>query len=332
MDRLASMAAFVRAADLGSFTAAAGTLGISAQMVGKHVGFLEERLGAQLLRRTTRRQSLTDVGRAYYARARAVLSEAEAAEALVHDLSTTPRGRLRVNAPVTFGACRLAPLVTRYLAAYPEVEVELTLTDRYVDLVDEGYDAVIRLGPLKDTGLAARALGPHRLVACAAPAYLAAHGAPRVPEDLAAHACLSYVNWSGLPYAEWRFARDGRVHAVAVRSRFQVNDGRALLAAALDGHGVILQPEAVVAADLDAGRLVPVLPGYAAPSRPLYLLFPARRPQTPTLRAFIDCVVEAFGREAARDRALPGPPRPAPQAGGAPAPGAAGAPPRNSSA
>ena len=296
MDRLASMAVFVRAADLGSFTAAAGALGMSSQMVGKHVGFLEARLGAQLLRRTTRRQSLTDVGRAFYERCRTVLAEADAAETLVHDLSTTPRGRLRVSAPVTFGACRVAPLVTRYLQAYPDVEVELTLTDRYVDVVDEGYDAVIRLGPLKDTGLAARELAAHRQIACASPAYIAAHGAPTSPEDLPAHECLGFVNWSGLPYAEWRFTKAGRVHAVQVHSRFEVNDGRVLLAAALDGHGIILQPEVVLREALDAGRLVQVLAAYTAPSRPLYLLLSARRPRTPKLRAFVDCVVDEFGR------------------------------------
>ncbi len=295
MDRLASMGVFVRAADLGSFTAAAAALGMSSQMVGKHVGFLETRLGAQLLRRTTRQQSLTDVGRSFYARCRAILAETEAAEALVTELATTPRGHLRVSAPVTFGACRLAPLVMRYLEDYPDVEVELTLADRYVDVVDEGYDAVIRIGPIGDTSLAMRPLMAYPLVACASPSYLATHGAPDVPEDLGDHRCLAFVNWSGLPYAEWRFTRDGRVHAVRVRSRLQVNDGRTLLAAARDGHGVILQPELVAREDLDAGRLVRILPDYTAPSQPMSLLFSARRTQTPKLRSFIDCVAAAFG-------------------------------------
>ena len=303
MDRLASMNVFIRAADLGSFTAAAAALGMSSQMVGKHVSFLEARLGAQLLRRTTRQQSLTDVGHRFYERCRTILAETDAAEALVNDLSTTPRGRLRVNAPVTFGACRLAPLVTRYLEAYPDVEVELTLTDRFVDLVDEGYDAVIRVGPIKDTALAARELAIYPLVACAAPAYLAANGTPSSPGDLAKHQCLGFISWSGLPYAEWRFTKAGRVHAVQVRGRLQINDGRALLAAALDGHGVILQPDVVVRDDLDARRLIQVLPDYAAPSWPLHLLFPARRPQTPRPRSFIDCVVDAFGRASGAGRA-----------------------------
>lgn len=294
MDRLTSMSAFAKAADLGSFTAAAKALGMSSQMVGKHVAALEARLGAPLLSRTTRRQSLTEVGRLFYERCRTIIAEAEAAETLVHDVSVVPRGRLRVSAPIGFGACRLAPAILRYLRGQPDVAVELTLTDRFVDVVDEGYDAVLRLGPIEPTGLAARELARHGQVLCASPAYLAAHGAPATPADLADHACLAYLNWSGRPYAEWRFAGDGRVHAVEVRSRFQVNDGRVLLSAALDGHGIVLQPEAVLREALDAGRLVRLLPDYEPPSRPLYLLFVARRPQPPKLRTFIDAVVAEF--------------------------------------
>lgn len=299
MDRLTGMAVFVRAADLGSFTAAGTALGLSSQMVGKHVAALEARLGAPLLRRTTRRQSLTDVGRLFYDRCRTILTEAEAADTLVHDMSTAPRGRLRVSAPIGFGSCRLAPAILRYLEARPGMEVELTLTDRFVDIVDEGFDAVVRLGPIEPTTLAARELSRHEQVLCASPGYLGAHGTPGKPDDLVHHACLAYLNWSGRPYAEWRFTKDGEVHAVQVRSRFQVNDGRVLLAAALDGHGIVLQPEAVLREALDAGRLVPILTEYGAPSRPLYLLFMANRPQPPKLRTFIDAVVGEFGRRSA---------------------------------
>ncbi|RYC29695.1 LysR family transcriptional regulator [Lichenibacterium minor] len=298
MDRLTSMAVFVKAVDLGSFTAAAAALGCSSQMVGKHVGYLEVRLGAQLLRRTTRRQSLTEVGSAFYERCRVILAETEAAEALMQDLTATPRGRLRVSAPVNFGACTVAPLVGDFLRTFPGVELELSLTDRFVDVVDEGFDAVFRLGPLGDSSLNARELGRHGQVACASPAYLATHGAPSNPDELASHACLGYVNWSGLPYSEWRFSRLGAVHSVKIRSRFQVNDGRVLRAAARRGEGIILQPEAVVADDLRAGRLVQVLADYEGPSRPIYLLFPTRRLKPPKLRAFVDHVVNAFGSQA----------------------------------
>ena len=258
---------------------------------------LEARLGAPLLRRTTRRQSLTELGQLYYERCRTILAEVDATDALVHDLSTTLRGRLRISAPVTFGACSLAPVVLQFLEAHPGIEVELTLTDRYVDVVDEGYDAVLRLGPIGDTGLAARELVGHAQIACASPAYLAAHGTPGTPEELGSHACLGFVNWSGRPYEEWRFTRDGRSDVVRIRSRFQVNDGRVLLAAALRGHGVVLQPEALLREALDAGGLVPILTNYAPPSRPMYMMFVARRPQPPKLRAFISLVVGAFGRD-----------------------------------
>lgn len=296
IDRLTSMAVFVRAADLGSFTAAAATLGLTSQMVGKHVRMLEMRLGTALMRRSTRQQSLTDAGRLFYERCRTVLAEVEAAEAVVEEISAAPRGRLRLSAPVGFGACRLAPLVTGFMARHPAVEVELVLTDRYVDLVEEGFDAVLRLGPVADSSLAARELGPHAQVACAAPDYLAAHGTPRTPADLAAHACLGFVNASGLPYAEWRFtAPDGTVHPVRIRSRFQVNDGRVLAAVAVAGQGIVLQPEAVLREHLDAGRLVPILADYAAPGRPMFLMFPSQRPQPPKLRAFIDYMVVMIG-------------------------------------
>jgi DNA-binding transcriptional LysR family regulator len=269
---------------------------MTSQMVGKHVCVLEKRLGTPLMRRSTRRQSLTDAGRLFYERCRAVLAEVDAAEAVVEEVSAAPRGRLRLSAPVGFGACRLAPLLTEFMARHPALEVELVLTDRYVDLVEEGFDAVLRLGPVADTSLAARELQPHEQVACAAPGYLAAHGTPQTPADLADHACLGFVNASGLPYAEWRFtARDGTVHPVRIRSRFQVNDGRVLAAAAVAGGGIVLQPEAVLHEHLDAGRLVPILADYAAPSRPMLLMFPSQRPQPPKLRAFIDHMIGKIG-------------------------------------
>ncbi|MGO1078093.1 LysR substrate-binding domain-containing protein [Inquilinus sp. CA228] len=294
MDRLTSMAVFVRAVDAGSFAAAAEALGLSAPMVGKHIRFLEDRLGARLLARTTRRQSLTEVGRAFYDSCRNVLAEAEAAEALAQDLRAVPRGRLRVNAPVTFGAHQLMPMVARYLRAHPEVSIEVTLSDRIVDLVEEGYEAVIRVAPLPDSGLIARRLRPYRLVACAAPAYLAERGTPARPEDLGSHECLGFAHWEPRDLLQFT-GPDGAMHSVHVRGRFSVNNGQALRSAALEGLGIILQPEGLLRDDIAAGRLVRVLPGYDPPSRPMHILFaPDRRP-TPKLRSFIDAVVEAFG-------------------------------------
>ena len=301
IDRLTSMEVFVKAVDLGSFTAAATALGLSSQMVGKHIRVLEQRLGTQLMRRSTRRQGLTDAGRLFYERCRAVLAEVEAAEAVAEEVSATPRGRLRVSAPVGFGACRLAPVLTAFMERYPGVEIELVLTDRYVDLIDEGFDAVLRLGPIPDTSLAARDLAAHDQVACASPAYLARKGAPRTPADLGGHDCLGFVNASGLPYSEWRFtARDGTAHPVRIRSRFRTNDGRVLAAAAVAGGGIVLQPDAVLREHLDAGRLVPVLTDYVAPSRPMVLMFSGQRSQPPKLRALIDTIVAAFASSPAR--------------------------------
>lgn len=294
MDRLTSMAVFVRAVEAGSFAAAASALGLSSPMVGKHVRFLEDRLGARLLTRTTRRQSLTEVGRAFYERCRIVLAEAEAAEALAADLRVAPRGLLRINAPMAFGAHDLMPMVADYLRRNPEVEIEVTLNDRIVDLVEEGYEAVIRIAPLPDSSLVARRLRPYRLVACAAPPYLAERGAPARPSDLAHHECLGFAHW--VPRDRWDFTdAEGTMHAVEVRGRVSINSGQALRAAALEGLGIILQPEGLLRDDLAAGRLVRVLPGYDPPSRPMHILFaPDRRP-TPKLRSFIDAVVEAFG-------------------------------------
>ncbi len=295
MDRLTSMAIFVKTADSGSFAAAALAFGISPQMAGKHVSTLEERVGTRLINRTTRRQRLTEIGQIFYERCKALLADAEAAESVAQELSAVPRGRLRITAPVTFGACCLAPMITRYLRAHPEVRVELTLTDRFVDLIDEGYEAAIRLGALSGSSLIARPLMPYRLVACASPGYLAERGEPRTPLALTAHECLSFAYTSMPAATEWRFTDSAQgEHVVPIAGRFEANDVKALLAAALNGGGVILAPEVAVRDELAAGRLVRLLRGYEAAARPMHLVFPAAR-VTPKLRAFIDQVVAEFG-------------------------------------
>ncbi len=302
MDRLTSMAVFVQAVDLGSFTTAAVAARISPQMVAKHVVFLEDRLGARLLNRTTRKQSLTELGRAYYERCKLILAEAEAADQLGQDVRTAPRGRLRINAPVTFGTYSLVPLVTRYLRAHPDVQVDLTLSDRLVDPVEEGYEAVIRLGPVADTALVARLLAPYRLIACASASYLAERGTPTHPAGLAGHECLGFAYWSGALACRWQFTRDGRSFEAKVGGRLEINDGRALLHAALNGFGIVLGAEPVVREEIAAGRLVRVLPDYDGPSRPMHLIFAADRRLTPKLRRFIDAVVAEFGGQDGQER------------------------------
>ncbi|QTT90459.1 LysR family transcriptional regulator [Pseudomonas chlororaphis] len=295
MDRLTSMEAFVAAAESGSYARAATRLGLSPQMVAKHVAALEQRLGARLLNRTTRRQSLTELGSAYLERCKHILGEAQAADSLAQIMNATPRGKLRISAPVTFGSYSLMPFVTGFLREYPEVEIDLHLTDRYIDLVEEGYEAAFRIGPLADSSLTARPLAPYRLIACAAPAYLAARGTPRVPADLEEHECLGYAYWSRPADNQWQFRRDGQVHEVQVRSRLQVNESKALLSAAVDGFGIVLGPADFLEPARAAGELVQLLPGYEAPSRAMHLLYRPDRQMTAKLRRFVDAAIARFG-------------------------------------
>lgn len=295
MDRLTSMAVFVKAADRGSFAAAAEAMGLSPQMVAKHVVFLEDRVGATLLHRTTRRQSLTDVGRAYYDRCKLVLAEAEAADALAADMRSQPKGLLRVNAPTTFGAFNLAPFVTRYLARYPDMQIDLTLNDRFVDPLEEGFDVMIRIGQIEDGSLVAHPLAPYRLIACASPAYLERQGTPRTPADLEMHECLAYGYWSASIPCRWLFGRNGTTEEVRASGRIRSSDWKVLLHAAIEGYGITLGPCSILEAEIAAGRLVRVLPDYEGPARPMHVLHPAGRRPTANIRSFVAAVVEEFG-------------------------------------
>lgn len=293
MDRLTSMQVFVRVAELGSFVAAADSLGLSPAMIAKHIRALEERLQVTLIRRTTRRQSLTDVGTGFLDRARNILAEVEAAENLAAESQQAPRGLLRVNAPVTFGSTSLAQVLPDYLRAHPEVTVELSITDRMVDLVDEGFDAVIRIGALSDSTLRARAIRPYQMVLCAAPAYLARRLAPQVPADLAAHDCLGYAYW--LPRGEWVFeGPDGATETVTVQGPLTANMGHALRMAALGGLGIILQPRILLQDDLDQGLLLPLLPDWRHAARPMHVLTAPDRRRTRKLGSFVDFLARRF--------------------------------------
>lgn len=295
MDRLLSMTVFAKAVELGSFSAAGAAMHMSSQLVGKHVQTLEHHLGVRLLNRTTRRHHLTEIGASYYERVKVILAEVEGAEGLAAETRATPRGRLRINAPVSFGVHALAPRLTEYLRANPDVTIDLSLSNGYVDAIDEGFDIVFRIGALADSSLIARALAPYRLVLCAAPAYLARHAPLSTPQDLSAHDCV------GFSHTELRthWTLDGPEGAVTVpvSGRFMANHGEAMRALAIAGMGIMLQPLELVQADLDAGRLVTVLPAYRAPARPMHLLYAPDRRLTPKLRSFIDFAVATFGRE-----------------------------------
>jgi DNA-binding transcriptional LysR family regulator len=293
MDRLTSMQVFVCVAELGSFVAAATDLGLSPAMVAKHIRALEERLQVTLIRRTTRRQSLTDIGVAYLDRCRGILSEVEAAENLAAESQGSPRGLLRINAPVTFGSTSLAEALPDYLRAYPEVAVELIISDRMVDLVDEGYDAVIRIGELSDTSLRARAIRPYEMALCATPAYLAQQRAPQTPSDLVAHVCLGFAHW--LPRDRWLFhGPHGEIEAVEVNGPLTADMGHALRVAALGGLGIILQPRILLEGDIAAGRLVPLLPGWTHAARPMHVLTAPDRRRTQKLSSFVEFIARRF--------------------------------------
>jgi DNA-binding transcriptional LysR family regulator len=293
MDRLLSMTVFAKAVELGSFSAAAEAFRMSPQLVGKHVHMLEQHLGVRLLNRTTRRQHLTEIGANYYEKVKVILAEVKSAEGLAAESKAKPSGRLRINAPVSFGIHALMPRLTEYMAAYPEVQVEVSLANRYVDALEEGGDAVFRVGELSASSRIARRLAPYRLILCAAPAYLKTHPPIKSPLDLGSHECL------GFAYTElrthWRFNGPEGLVTVPVSGRLMIDSGEALLMAARAGMGVMLQPAELIEPELEAGRLVRVLPKYRPPDRPLHLLYAPDRQMTPKLRSFIEFAVAAFG-------------------------------------
>lgn len=260
MDRLTSMAVFVKAVDLGSFAAAAAALDLSAPMVGKHVRFLEERLGVRLINRTTRRQSLTEFGRAYYDRCRAILADAEAADALAADQLAEPRGKLRVTVPVLFGRHCVAPVLLKLAQQYPALELDLSFNDRIVDLAEDGYDLAIRTGALEDKGgVIARRVARQRMAVCASPSYIRKHGRPRRIEDLGRHQAIVYRR-SG-PVAPWLFPREGQPPAEVIpANRLRFDDMDAIADAAAAGMGLAWLPRWLIRERIKSGALVPLLP------------------------------------------------------------------------
>ncbi len=294
MDKLRSMAVFAAVADTGSFAAAAQAQGLSAVMVGKHIRQLEDHLGARLLQRDTRKQRLTEVGAAFLDECRRILEQVRHAETVAERLREDGRaqGLLRITAPFTLGGSSLAPVVARFLQAHPEVSVELVLADRMSDLIAESFDAAVRIGPLPDSDhLIARPLRPYRMIVCASPAYLAAHGTPADPSELARHSCLNHLLWHR--DAGWRF--DPQAEPMRLRGRFASNHGEALRRAALAGCGIVLQPEVLLAEDVAAGRLVPLFADCLPPPRPVHLLYPRDRQPLPKLSRFVEHVLFALG-------------------------------------
>ncbi len=294
MDLLDSMKVYVLAVEKGSLSAAATACDISATMAGNHLRTLEKRLGMQLLSRTTRRQHLTAFGEDYYTRCKEILRLVAETDAQAQNLQLAPAGKLRITAPISFGTEALMPALPEYLDRYPDVSVDVVLNDRVVDLVEEGFEAAIRIGQLPEAAaLIAKPLAPYRLMVCASPAYLARRGMPTKPEDLSQHQCLSF---SPVAMAQWRMTDpDGATSSVPVSGRLQVNNGQGLRVAALHGLGIVLQPAALLQADVEAGRLVQLFPTHELPSRAMHVVYLPDRYRSPKLRSFVDFLVERFG-------------------------------------
>jgi len=302
-DRISGMQVFARVAGLGSLSAAARALGMSQTMATKHIAALEARLGVKLLHRTTRRIALTEAGRRYLEASERILADLAEADAAASADRLDVQGVLRVNAPVSFGVREIAPLLPQFERQHSSLKVELGLNDRFVDLIEEGWDVALRIGELADSSLIARRLAPCRTVVCAAPGYLKAHGTPRKIADLAAHNCLGYT-LSRLAGADrWHFGKSGNV-SVKVAGNLRANNGEALMTAAIAGQGLVYQPVFLVSAALKARRLIALkLDQPTVDLGGIAVVYPSDRRPPAKVRAFIDFLVTRFTPAPPWDRA-----------------------------
>ncbi len=292
MDRFLEMRAFVAVIDAGSFVRAADALDLSKTAVSRLVSDLEARLGTRLLHRTTRRLSLTPEGEVFLERSRSLLEGVESAEAELSTRAGEAVGQLRVNVPVTFGLLHLAPLWPAFMALHPRVVLDITLSDRLVDLVDEGYDLAVRIAQLQTSSLVSRQLTSTRLVLCASPDYLRRHGTPAQPSDIALHSVISYTLLA--TGDQWAFQGPQGPVSVKVSPRMRTNSGDTCCAAALQHQGIVLQPTFLVGPHLASGALVEILPAYRSLDLGVHAIYPTRKHLTPKVRALIDFLVDAF--------------------------------------
>ena len=289
---LGFFAALVKA---GSLTAVARDLDVTPPAVSKRLALLEERLGVRLLNRTTRRVSLTHEGEVYLESARRIIDEIEELERLVSSSRASPKGLLRVNAPMGFGRSYIAPAISDFAKKYPDIEVQLHLTDHPLVMADESIDVGIRFGEIPDSTLIARRIAPNRRLLCASPMYLKERGRPEMPADLASHSCI-ILRQNETAYGVWRFERAGKTHMVKVRGPLSSNDGEVVLKWALDGHGVVMRAEWDIAKYIRSGRLERVLEDYALPPADIFAVYPQRHHLSAKVTAFIDFLIERFGK------------------------------------
>ena len=292
MSKIQEMSSFVAVVGAGSFIGAAQATGLSKAAVSRHVGELEKRLGVRLLQRTTRRLSLTEEGRMFFERAKELLESIDEAESQLTLRAGEARGVIRVNAPLTFGALHLAPLWGPFADANPKVSLDISLSDRVVDVVDEGYDLAIRITRIPESTLVARKLASTRMVLCASPNYLERHGTPNHPRELSSHAVISYTYWSARDL--WQFTGPEGAVEVRIASRIHTNNGDTCRRAALAHHGIILQPDFIVGEDLHRGDLVEIMPAYRAIEVGIYAVYPSRKHLSLKTRRLVDFLAEAL--------------------------------------
>lgn len=296
MQNLTDIAIFVKVVELSSFTAAAEAMEMSQPVVSKSVTRLEEKLGARLLNRTTRRLSLTEAGSELYRRSVRALEEIENAELEVARFQTEPRGTLKVSAPMSFSILHLGSTIQPFMERNPGVTIELSLDDRQVDLVEEGFDVAIRIGRLQESSLVARKITPCRQVICASPAYLKKRGIPEAPEDLLEHNVIVYSFLSNA--REWRLTdAAGELHVVPINGSIHSNNGLVNRAAAVAGAGIVMLPTFYIGDQLRSGELKPILCQFRPLEIALYAVYPERRNLTPKVRAFVDFLAATFGPE-----------------------------------
>lgn len=293
MDRWTEIELFVQVAELGSLSRAAESLGLSNAAASRHLAALEERLAARLVQRNTRRLFLTEVGEAFYRRCKPLLGELREAESAVNEATLKPTGLLRVTASLSFSMIVIAPLLPAFTERYPELRVEIVVSNRYTDLLESGIDVAIRNREFEDdSAITVRRLAETKRVLAASPQYLQRRGMPRTPDELAHHSLLIY-NLANLPH-ELRFRRNGAVTTLPVRGVLEANDGQVLRAAALKHLGVLVQPMYIIHEDVVAGRLVPVLQEWELPRLTINVAYPTRRHLPAKVRCFVDFLVEQF--------------------------------------
>ncbi|SDH15226.1 DNA-binding transcriptional regulator, LysR family [Vibrio xiamenensis] len=295
MHSFSSLPIFVSVVECGSFSAAAKQLKITKSAVSKRINQLEDELGTRLINRTTRTLSLTEAGKRYFDYACQAVHLAQQGIDSVTELQGSPQGLLRITAPMSFGVAYVAPLISEFIEHHPNVEVELVLEDKVVDLVQDGYDLAIRIGELESSNLIAKRLSPCKSVVCASPDYLATHGEPQKPSDLVNHNCLRYTYFRG--GQEWRFFEGNQQVRVVPKGNFSVNNSEAIRRALLDGLGIAQMPTFIVARDIASGRLKPLLPLYSLPLHAIYAVFPERKHMPLKVRSFIDFIEHKLGSE-----------------------------------